>query len=63
MCQWKNNVEGVVWRVERNELIRPGGQERRWQVDFLVKYVRPDKIDGSYLSEISGQPPVYNWTP
>ena len=56
-------MEGVVWRVERNELIRPGGQERRWQVDFLVKYVRPDKIDGSYLSEISGQPPVYNWTP
>jgi hypothetical protein len=56
-------VEGAVWRVERNELIRPGGQERRWQVDFLVKYVRPDKIDGSYLSEISGQPPVYNWMP
>ncbi len=56
-------VEGAVWRVERNELIRPGGQERRWQVDFLVKYVRPDKVDGSYLPEISGQPPIYNWTP
>ncbi len=56
-------VEGAVWRVERNELIRPGGQECRWHVDFLVKYVRPDKIDGSYLSEISGLPPVYNWMP
>jgi hypothetical protein len=56
-------VEGAVWRVERNELIRPGGSERRWQVDFLAKYVRPDKVDGCYLPEISGQPPVYNWQP
>jgi hypothetical protein len=56
-------VEGAVWRVERNELIRPGGSERRWQVDFLVKYVRPDKVDGCYLSEISGQPSIYNWMP
>jgi hypothetical protein len=56
-------AEGAVWRVERNELIRPGGSERRWQVDFLVKYVRPDKVDGCYLPEISGQPPFYNWMP
>lgn len=56
-------VEGAVWRVERNELIRPGGSERRWRVDFLVKYVRPDKVDGCYLPEISGQPPVYHWLP
>lgn len=56
-------VEGAVWRVERNELIRPGGSERRWRVDFLVKYVRPDKVDGCYLPEVSGQPAVYNWFP
>jgi len=56
-------VEGAVWRVERNELIRPGGSERRCRVDFLVKYVRPDKVDGCYLPELSGQPPVYNWLP
>jgi hypothetical protein len=55
-------VEGAIWRVERNELIRPGGKERRWQVDFLAKYVRPDKADGCYLPEISGQAPVYHWT-
>jgi len=42
-------VEGVVWRVER-----------RGVVDFLVKYVRPDKIDGIYLPEISREPPVWN---
>lgn len=45
-------VEGVVWRVERNRLINRskgniGG--RRPVVDFLIKYVRPDKEDGKYL--------------
>lgn len=56
-------VEGAVWRVERNELISPGGGERHLMVDFLVKYVRPDKIDGCYLPEISGGADVYNRYP
>jgi hypothetical protein len=42
-------VEGAVWRVERNG-----------KVDFLAKYVRPDKVDGKYLPEISGTEPVWN---
>jgi hypothetical protein len=45
-------VEGAVWRVERQGV-----------VDFLGKYVRADKVDGKYLPEISGQPPVWNWQP
>lgn len=45
-------VEGAVWRVER-----------RGRVDFLAKWVRPDKLDGCYLPETSGLPPVWNWTP
>lgn len=45
-------VEGAVWRVER-----PG------RVDFLAKYVRPDKIDGLYLPDISGGQDVWNWRP
>lgn len=45
-------VEGVVWRIER-----------KGKVDFLAKYVRPDKVDGCYLPEISGRPPVWNWRP
>lgn len=45
-------AEGAVWRVER------GGA-----VDFLGKFVRHDKIDGVYLPEISGKPPVWNWRP
>ena len=45
-------VEGVVYRVERNG-----------KVDFLAKYVRPDKADGIYLSEVSGHPAVWNWKP
>jgi RNA ligase len=50
-----DTVEGAVWRVERNELIDPGrGGDRRWVVDFLVKYVRPDKVDGCYLPGING---------
>ena len=31
-------VEGAVWRVERKN-----------KVDFLCKYVRPEKVDGKYL--------------
>jgi hypothetical protein len=41
-------VEGAVWRVER-----------KGKVDFLAKYVRPDKVDGSYFE---GEP-VWNWRP
>jgi hypothetical protein len=32
-------------------------------VDFLAKYVRPDKVDGSLLPENTGQPAVWNWRP
>lgn len=45
-------VEGAVWRVER-----------KGAVDFLVKYVRPDKVDGSYLDSVTGKEPVWNWQP
>ena len=45
-------VEGVVYRVERDG-----------QVDFLAKYVRPDKIDGCYLPEVTGAEAVWNWRP
>lgn len=43
-------VEGAIWRVERMN-----------KVDFICKYLRPEKQDGTYLPEISGQPPIYNW--
>lgn len=43
------DIEGVVYRVER-----------AGKVDFLAKYVRPDKADGKYLPEISHQPEVWN---
>lgn len=42
-------VEGVVWRVERKGI-----------VDYLVKYVRPDKVDGAYLESMTGEDPVMN---
>ncbi len=45
-------VEGAVWRVER-----------KGRVEFLAKYVRPDKIDGAYLPELSGRDAVWNWRP
>ena len=47
-----DGVEGAVWRVERKGV-----------VDFLGKYVRPDKVDGKYLENVSGKPPIYNWQP
>lgn len=55
-------AEGAVWRVERD---LPTGKkgERKRVVDFLVKYVRPDKVDGFYLPEVSNKEPVWNWYP
>lgn len=52
-------VEGAVWRVERHG-----------EIDFLAKYVRPDKVDGSYLPRrgngedaVDGGEEVWNWQP
>lgn len=45
-------IEGAVWRVER-----------KGRVDFLVKYVRPDKVDGKYLESQTKSEPVWNWQP
>lgn len=44
--------EGAVWRVER-----------KGEFDFMAKWVRPDKVDGKYLPEVSGAEPVWNWRP
>lgn len=57
-----DQVEGAVWRVERNKEMGVKG-ERKWVVDFLVKYVRLDKVDGIYLEFVSGKPPVWNIYP
>lgn len=45
-------VEGAVWRVERNQV-----------VDFLVKYVKPDKVNGKYLPCKYSQAPIWNTCP
>lgn len=45
-------VEGYVWRVER-----------KGEVDFLAKWVRPTKADGCYLPEQNGGVTVWNWQP
>lgn len=44
-----DEVEGAVWRVER-----------RGKVDFLCKYVNPQKQDGKYFPEVTGQETVWN---
>jgi RNA ligase len=56
-------IEGAVWRVERNELLKDGSGNRKVVVDFLAKYVRPDKQDGCYLEGQTNLPPVWNWKP
>ncbi len=53
-------VEGAIWRVERDRPTGAKGKTLR-VVDFLVKYVRPDKADGSFLPELSGSEAVWNW--
>lgn len=45
-------VEGAVWRVENHE-----------KVDFLAKYVRPDKEDGKYIDFDDDRNNVWNWKP
>jgi len=58
-----DSVEGVVWRVERNRLKDKHSGQRQWKFDFLCKYVRPDKVDGKYLPEVSGEKAIWNWHP
>jgi len=55
--------EGCIWRVERDRLVDRHSGRRKRVVDFLVKYVRPDKVDGYYLESVSGEGPVWNWRP
>ncbi len=55
-------VEGAVWRIERN-FLNNKIRQRTWKVDFLVKYVRPNKKDGIYLPEVSGEKAVWNSYP
>lgn len=49
-----NPVEGAVWRCERDG-----------KVDFLGKFVRPDKVNGKYLPEINPEykEPIWNTYP
>lgn len=56
-------VEGAVWRVERNAQINRSQSAREWIVNYLAKYVRPDKVDGYYLPEQNGGEPIWNWRP
>jgi hypothetical protein len=55
-------VEGAIWRVERDKPTGKKGEKIR-VVDFLVKYVRPDKEDGIYLPNVSGKDAIWNWRP
>lgn len=52
--------EGAVWRVER-QTRRERDEGKPAKVLFLAKYVRPGKVDGKYLPEVSGKDPVWNW--
>lgn len=44
--------EGLVYRIERNG-----------QVVLIAKWVRPDKVDGSYLPENTGRDALYHREP
>ena len=55
-------IEGAVWRVEYNKPTGVKGESQQ-TVLFLTKYVRPDKVDGKYLPEVSGEDAVWNWRP
>jgi len=44
-----DEIEGAVWRIEN-----------RGKFDFMVKYVRPNKVDGLYLEVMKGET-YWNW--
>ncbi len=48
----EDGLEGIVYRVER-----------QGEFDFMAKFVRPDKVDGKYLPEVSGKDAIWNWRP
>ena len=50
--------EGLVYRLERCD-----PRTKVWTHRAIAKWVRPDKVDGHYLPEISGGEPVWNWRP
>jgi len=58
-----DKAEGAVWRVERNKLKDRHSDKREQVVDFLVKYVRPDKVDGVYLDNDEDKEIVWNLDP
>lgn len=45
-------AEGVVYRCEREG-----------RVEFMAKWVRPDKVDGKYLAEMNGGNEHWHWRP
>jgi ATP-dependent RNA circularization protein (DNA/RNA ligase family) len=45
-----DEVEGVIYRVERNG-----------KVDFIAKYVKHSKIDGKYFPENNNGQIIWNW--
>ena len=45
-----DEVEGVIYRVERNG-----------KVDFLTKFVKKSKVDGKYLLENNNGKTIWNW--
>ena len=47
-----DGIEGAVWRVER-----------KGEFDFMAKYVKPWKVDGALLPEMSNGDAVWNWRP
>ena len=44
-----DEIEGAVWRIEN-----------RGKFDFMVKFVRPNKVDGLYLEVMKGET-YWNW--
>lgn len=47
-----DEVEGVIYRVERNG-----------KFDFLTKFVKMSKVDGKYLPENNNGATIWNWNP
>jgi hypothetical protein len=50
----------ILWGIA---VVRVWWVERKGKFDFIAKWVRPDKQDGKYLSDITGHAEIWHWRP
>lgn len=56
----QEEVEGAIWRVERLFESKENKALRKYRHDFMVKFVKADKLDGKYMPKETGKAAIWN---